>query len=436
VLRYYSANTPGATTGTSKNLSPTLSATTTGKDSNGNSYTEYSWSGQTAWRTYSDAKWDAELSKYEAGQEPNYWNNDKKAVYVDLGGIKCRVTTDKTTGAQTVTFTIPEDAMPTFYPDLYNQFYYEEMPARLIFKVGLSDAEIAKINASTENKTYYTNTYSAGDMYGNTKVAFQPAADNPYYKDGMTVYDSAVAKEVGANATQTAVHSFAEYAGVDSNTKTISVTQSLGNNGKLEVTKKAGDQITIAKQWIGNPPSDWSVKVKLYRSVITESIKGLDKSEPIYEEYIPEGYDSNEVTITAANNSTVTVPAPTWDKDAMTGTMSSYSYYVVEELIEGYTSAYYLNDSTTSSTGLTITLNYPTETYGVSRTEQVTVYPVAYNSTTTITNTPSYTLPNSGGEGTFGYTVGGTLIMVGATAALCIYRRTKLRTRGRGGVSM
>jgi hypothetical protein len=217
VLRYFGVNL----------TNPTV---TTGTD-----YTEYTWN-VTVDRQESDVK----------------TGDDAK---VDLSKVTAKVTTG-TDGTQTVTFTIPENAVPTFYPDIHKTFYYEELPIRLIYRVGLSETEKTAISAALKNgetvtKTYYTNQWNTdGTAY--TTASFVPATSNPYYKSTTT---NTVNKTT--NTTGTASYVFQE--GVTGSF----VSQTLGNNGKISLAKMTG--LTITKQWDSSVTERQPVTVWLYR---------------------------------------------------------------------------------------------------------------------------------------------------------------------------
>jgi LPXTG-motif cell wall-anchored protein len=167
-------------------------------------------------------------------------------VQLDLSVIKARVYTDQD-GTQTVKFIIPEEVMPTLYPDLHKSFYYEELPVRLIYKVGLQSGVMDSMELG-DSETYYTNAFTVDgtSTKAKTTVTFTPEDNNPYYseKSGVT---SEVQKT--KNTTETAEDSFQE--SVSGN----AVTQYLGNNGLLTVSKS--EILTLTKAWDGVPEADW-----------------------------------------------------------------------------------------------------------------------------------------------------------------------------------
>jgi LPXTG-motif cell wall-anchored protein len=137
-----------------------------------------------------------------------------------------------------VTFTVPSESVPALYPDLYNNFYYEELPIRLIYRVGLSDDAISSIKdtSSAVNKIYYTNDYS-GIGKGLATVTFTPDSSNPYYKPGGDGDGNTVAKD--ENTTQTSSYVFTEDVSAKADSSgDYTVTQTLGNNGYFEVSRE------------------------------------------------------------------------------------------------------------------------------------------------------------------------------------------------------
>jgi hypothetical protein len=199
---------------------------------------------------YVEYTWNEVVTRQES-------DSKGKNIKLDLSVIKARVYTDADTGLQTVKFIIPEDVMPTLYPDLHKTFYYEELPARLIYQVGLTDESKA---TARKGDVFYTNTFtmSNGNAEADTTVTFMPETNNPYYYGGTL---SAVDFMKTDNATDTAAYSFQEYraSGV--------VTQLLGNNGILEPSNVT--QLTITKEWDGVEEDDRTdISIWLFRQKI------------------------------------------------------------------------------------------------------------------------------------------------------------------------
>jgi LPXTG-motif cell wall-anchored protein len=218
----------------------------------------YEYTGKTVNNGYTEYTWDIEVTRQDS-------DSKGEGKTLNLSAIKARVYTDED-GNQTVTFIIPEDLMPTYYPDLHKQFYYEELPVRLIYKVGPTTTAAATAKSGQQ---FYTNTFGTMDeedeeydlsMMADTIVQIMPAENNPYYFGDSAQTSSAVAKT--ENSTDTAADSFVEY--VSGNV----VTQLLGNNGMLTM----GDvvKLSIIKAWDGveaanrAPVTVWLFRQKQY----------------------------------------------------------------------------------------------------------------------------------------------------------------------------
>ncbi len=98
---------------------------------------------------------------------------------VDLSEITIRVT--EAEGRQTVFMAIPETAVPSYTPDVDADWYYEELPVRLIYQVGLTDEAKSEVDAMPlgESRSYYTNAWEDTSAF----AVQSPHAENPYYHD-------------------------------------------------------------------------------------------------------------------------------------------------------------------------------------------------------------------------------------------------------------
>jgi LPXTG-motif cell wall-anchored protein len=378
----------------------------------------YYWTGTTATRQSSDAKADE--------------------TTVDLSGVTLAINTDST-GAQTVVFTIPENALPTFYPDNYKQFYYEELPIRAIYRVGLSLDEEAKLNTAAggaygaiKDKVYYTNKYS-GDTPATT-VTFYPDDGNPYYESDDHKSETIAKAE---NASGTTANSFIETVNADG-----SVTQLLGNNGKLVLNRAEKMDLTVKKVWEGTPTD--SVSVQLFISgTRTETTSGQS---------IPLTAAGAVVELNAANNWQYTWTLP---KEERFGTwVYNYTnFYVSETPMDGYTATYKDKDgnllqsqeftyttttyTTANSNSASTSGSSELNTYSVGQLIPVTtehkVDVVAANGgEVTIVNSKQFELPESGGIGTRWFTLSGMTILI-ATSFLYIQSKRKQRKNRLGG---
>jgi hypothetical protein len=255
-------------------------------------------------------------------------NSDAKAddSTVDISSIVARVSTNKTTGDQTVTFTIPEDVLPTFYPDLARAFYYEELPIRLIFRVGLTEKEEQRLKDLYEQTKEITGTYYT-NKYGNDGVAtvtFEPDENDPYYKD----FSGTVTQTKSTNTTNTESYSF-----VESYDKAADVvTQKLGNNGVLTLAKDNTLTVNVEKVW-ANKEKDHPdyVVVGLYVDGTKTDANGNKTAFSRLYDYVKLS-DSNDWK-------------HVWKKlpreEVLDGCTYNYDvYYVGENAIDGYTPSY------------------------------------------------------------------------------------------------
>jgi LPXTG-motif cell wall-anchored protein len=384
VLRYFG-----------KNYAPDAD-TVEGTDSSG-SYVIYKWT-QTAERLPSDSK-------------------EKEGTAVSLSGISARVTT-AADGSQTVTFTVPEDALPTYYPDLYKTFYYEELPVRLIYRVGLTDEEIESLNSvsgAITEQTYYTSLFNqeSGEAY--TTAIFTPAESNPYYTSGL---DKTTDKL--DNITETSSYSFSETVNADGKT----VTQLLGNNGRLTVSRSDMLNLTVKKGWAAGTAPAKSVRVLLYATG-TRQKTGEDESQ--------EGtWMIGSATLNADNGWKYT-----WKNLSKDGSGPYYSYeyssfYIAEAAMDAYDVTY--QDEKGNKLG-TEKLLVDISDVTLKPGETAEVKAASANSgTIVIVNADPYVLPHAGGIGTNWFTLSGTTIVIAACFVYIFIRYRKRQTRKGGEV--
>lgn len=158
-----------------------------------------------------------------------YTATDGSGTVVDISKITAQVINEN--GKQTVKLLVPDAQLPTYAPNLQNDgsanFYYEALPVRLIYQVGLTPQaqdEISALATTGGTKTYYTNRYDSTDF---ADAGFTPTSKNPYYADNT--YDKSTTQK-NQNVTGTAPYSRAFSDTCDAG----NVEQLLGNNGKLE----------------------------------------------------------------------------------------------------------------------------------------------------------------------------------------------------------
>ena len=157
---------------------------------------------------------------------------------VDLSKIKAQVVEEN--GVQTVKLIVPADEMPTYMPSLNNDnsvnWYFESLPVRLIYQVGLTDEAKIVVNhlaGTGQSKTFYTNRFGSE---GKTVATIQPTSTNPYYKDNTYSKDPTVKTE-NTTFTKTNAHEF------DSASTAKLVKEVQGNNGKLVFTSTGHEDL-------------------------------------------------------------------------------------------------------------------------------------------------------------------------------------------------
>ena len=302
--------------------------------------------------------------EYHHGEVPM---DDHSKKTVDTNRIEVTVTKDSRNN-QKVKLFIPDSTLPIYAADETMSFYYEALPVRLIYKVGLSDESKTAVQnlAPGQSAVFYTNNYQGSDT---ANAVIEPNTNNKYYKGiGWKQNTSKT-----SNTTQTKEHSLI----IGGNS--TRVEQSLGNNGKLVFTKPAiNKNLSVEKKWLGydgeqtqeNLPE--KITAILYRTYIDESGKTVKE-------------DVLEFTLDAQNG---------WKKtftyEELNETLGrEYKYYVSEKELEGYKVKY--------------------EADGVSsNTEQTPIL---------ITNRYKYgdiILPSTGGRGTILITSLGAVLMITA----------------------
>ena len=204
----------------------------------------------------------------------------RQRVY-DLSEIDVTVT-EEADGTQTVSMYIPDTALMGYTPELTGQqFYYEALPVRLIYQVGLTAEakqqilELAKTGGSI---TFYTNAWE-GDS-GLSSAHLYPSLENPYYYEvlestGDTRYHTHHdLKEEGTNLSKTldySVDSTKQLENYEGDMITM-VLHKLGNNGKLVFEVPVVD-IPVEKRWEDEilPPSGTEVEVVIYSVLPSEN---------------------------------------------------------------------------------------------------------------------------------------------------------------------
>jgi LPXTG-motif cell wall-anchored protein len=328
---------------------------------------------------------------------------------LDLSVIKARLYTSN--GNQTMIFYIPESVMPTLYPDLYKQFYYEELPVRLIYKVGLTDEAVEN---AQDGDVFYTNLYYEDTEQAATTVTFSPDSTNDYYTSSF----ADVENQKSNNITDTADTYFTESVSVDDDNDIV-VTQTLGNNGMLTVSKDDTLSVTVEKDWqTANKAA--SVEVALYATG-QRVMKGTEVS-------VNGTWLIGTVTLSNTNNW-----KSGWTNISRTATIDNYNYYYDNFYVTEVNSGDYLvayQDS--SGAALTpTTLSFTTFDDSGSVTNNVSAV-LTNGGTVKIINSERYQLPYTGGSGTAIFTVAGMIILIAAGFGYIVLRKVQKR-RVEGG---
>lgn len=328
---------------------------------------------------------------------------------IDLTQIKVTVTTDSS-GNQVVEMYVPDTALPTYTPELIGkEFYYESLPVRLIYQVGLtadSEQRVLDLQRTGGQLTFYTNRWDESNVAVSTLL---PSSENPYYHDANQ--DGTIPPYNPYTITKTeAGHVTATQPYVDASTKktvsyedetTTQIVDKLGNNGKL-VFGTDVVEIPVEKHWEGvDAGKMMPVEIKLYK--VQESAAEEGGSAPVITQI-------DTATLSNENGWTHTfhVMAPGED----------WYYVIVETVPEGYYVQYAGNGEAVE---ISLDNGKPVKGIKVDLTAPENVL-------VSITNTLGVELPHTGGAGTHLYTAAG-LLLIALASILLLYNQEK---RGRG----
>ena len=212
---------------------------------------------------------------------------DGSGQVADLSEITSTVTTDEN-GRQTVALQILDSQLPTYTPNLRNDgsayFYYEQLPVRLIYQVGLTDeavSEVLAMNGTGQSKTFYTNAWTQEDVLPHS--AFTPTRSNPYYQDDD--YDKEpVSKDHNNTGTLEDAWRFTD----DSDKNYVS--EIVGNNGKLTFESEKFDVVLATIRKVdsnGNPITTDTATFALYSDAALTQLVNKFKTDSHGELTIP-----------------------------------------------------------------------------------------------------------------------------------------------------
>ncbi len=305
-------------------------------------------------------------------------------------------------GTQTVDFNVPDEVLPTYTPELIGmEYYYEALPARLIYQVGLTaeaEQRVLALQDTGGELTFYTNKWQ--DQNNAAFSSMIPAKANPFYNgtepgEGYHEHqDPKTDNTTGTAALAVDCHMERDDE-FDNETR---IYHYLGNNGKLVFSAEVVD-IPVQKKWEGvvadimNP-----VTFELYR--VTEGIS-------------EDGTTAINGTFVAQKTLSINTQWQELFSAAVPQDENTY-YVIVEPYVTGYQAFY-------DGTLVTFTLgNTPVTGVKVDLT-QLETKPV------TVTNIPTMELPETGGSGTAMYTLGGCFLIVAAGIALMYIQSGKGR---------
>ncbi len=329
----------------------------------------------------------------------------------DLSQISVRVIRNDD-GTQSVLIYIPDSILPTYTPVLETeppQDYYEMLPARLIYQVGLtaeSEARVLDLQRTGGELTFYTNAWNTQDI--EAKSTMIPSDYNPYYndtnpEDGITDPYKQHHTDKAENTTGTNGRVVDCYRYTDNTAdRRVRVVHYLGNNGKL-VFAAESTEIPVEKHWEdANPDIMNPVTLGLYR--VTETVT-------------EDGLVNTSGTLVAEKQLDINNG---W-KDVFTGISlpdGDWYYVIAEYHVVGY-QAFYNGEL------VTFTVNNTPMTGVKVDFEHLKTDPIR------VTNATANELPPTGGSGTILYTMGGCFLIAAAAIALLYITSGKGRRGGK-----
>lgn len=295
-------------------------------------------------------------------------------------------------GHQVISMYIPDTALPAYSPELTaKKFYYEALPVRLIYQVGLtaeSEQQVLDLYKTGGTVTFYTNVWDEGGEQSISNL--YPSLENPFYYEvlestGETRYHSHHdLKDEGTNVTETLeyiVNCSKQQESYEGETVT-KVVHKLGNNGKLVFSVPDVD-VPVEKQWSGGVEVEegTTVDVDIYNVQVTST--GKEEATLI-----------KTVTLSAEND---------WQAVFEDMPILPSGYYAIAERVpEGFQAQY----SGETKTLVIDNKNVLVAVVDISDPENVQI--------TVVTNILKVVLPATGGMGTPIYYAMGTLLVAAA----------------------
>ena len=331
-----------------------------------------------------------------------YFSADGSGIKAGLNEIKVSVKTDPQTGMQTVRLIVPDNVLPVYSRNTKANFYYEALPVRLIYKVGLTTESVSRIQKLTDGSLeFYVGEWEDGCC----TATFIPASDNAFYADGAFT-GTEMPKE--QNRSETAKECvIGEVEPVQSNL--VRVTHKLGNNGKLIFNgKNATFNITVTNEW-----DDTIGKNDRYELQI-----GLYSKSGSQKYAVPVMKGNSEVPMTVVLNG----------ENRWTSTFRDIKYptdnteYYLVELNSGSYNLKFSDEDESVGTPLYISEDVK---YYAAR-----VMPDKSEKVITVSNGLYDEIPTTGGPGIFTYTFAGACIMLAPLMYGC-FKKSRQKRRAR-----
>ena len=352
---------------------------------------------------------------------------------INLTNIRVTVTTDAS-GNQIIRMFVPDIALPVYIPDSTASFYYEALPVRLIYQVGLTEASeqaVLDLRKTGGTKEFYTNRWSEDGTNVATSVLL-PHEENPYYfeferdpvtgevdKESIKVRDN-LAHHEHKTENPTGTYSDVVSCSIAKYETTVTNTHLLGNNGKLVFTAEVMD-IPVEKTWTDVPETieqPGQAQMTLYKVTEPETTGAVPKAEAV-----------KSLTLTADTD-------PAW-KGAFEGLEipgSGWFYAIAETPLEGYEITY------TGGEIITVSVDDPESEDDTRIQIQAVKVTVTTENDTTAAGTISvdnryiynYALPKTGGTGTPLYYVTGMLLCAIAVTGYMFQANNRKTKRERG----
>lgn len=329
-------------------------------------------------------------------------------------------------GAETVVLYVPDAVLPTYTPELIGeQYYYEALPVRLIYQVGLTEEaqqDVLDLAKTGGELVYYTNAFgkTTNNVIPGAQTYLLPSKENPFYHDQNTNDNVGIGYHAhndpkANNTTGTATYSTDCREDEEAPEETYRVIHRLGNNGKLVFTVDTVD-VPVEKKWISTPDlTTKNVEVTIYQVSVD-----AETAEMVTQEVA-------KVELNNANQFKHTFE----DLPRLNG---DDFYAIVETDTNGFVPTYaggelinlYIDGSNAPVTAVKV--NFPQIP---QEGDEETILTSTTADLITVTNAPIVDLPDTGGLGTTLYTAGGLLLLTVASLLLLHSTSKKRRKEGR-----